>query len=150
MDVAFFHSICDQINTYEPRKHISPPSPPPPPNTHTASSSSIKRHPHEQVFTLITFPWQVLFACVDREKWQAFTWQVCKAKWPWFQFYSLVLSKAIKLRLKRPAVFSSHQAENWRNLLKTPTNGPVRWFSEHSSETIMNRSCCSRDYSRSF
>ena len=67
------------------------------------------------------------------------------AKRSWFQFYSLVLSKTKKLRLKRPAVFSSHQAENSRNLLETPTNGPMRWFSaEHSSETRRTRSWRSR------
>ena len=64
------------------------------------------------------------------------TYPVCPgnvaAKWPWFQFYSLVLSKAIKLRLKSLPIFhriklnidetfwKHQQTVLWDDLVNTP------------------------------
>ena len=40
----------------------------------------MQRHPHEQVFILTAFPWQLLFARVDGKKVHIFTWRVCLLK----------------------------------------------------------------------
>ena len=66
----------------------------------TRCTSRAKRRPHEQVFTLTSFPWQLLFARVDGKKWQVFPWQVSLLKsWhansipsPCYRIFFFVLS----------------------------------------------------------